>query len=44
MSLHKTKKGMTPQEFELQKAKALYGDKGALPRIFRDDINYTGYR
>lgn len=39
MSLHKTKKGMTTEEFERQKAQALYGNQ-QLPRFFRDDIRY----
>lgn len=40
MSLHKTKRGMTSDEFERKKAEALYGNKQNLPRFFRDDIRY----
>lgn len=36
MSLHKTKKGLTPEEFERQKAEALYGSRGNLPSFFND--------
>lgn len=44
LSLHKTKKGMSLQEFERQKAMALYGNKSDLPRVFQDDPKYNWYR
>lgn len=44
MSLHKTKKGMTPQEFELARAKAKYGDTAGLPPLLNPDFKYTSYR
>jgi len=44
MSLHKTKKGMSPEEFDRKKAQALYGNQGDLPRFFRDDPQYNSYR
>lgn len=40
LSIHKTKKGLTSEEFERKKAEALYGDKHNLPRFFRDDPRY----
>lgn len=36
MSLHKTKRGMTPEDFERQKAQALYGNRGTMPSMFND--------
>ena len=44
VSLHKTKRGMSSEEFDRKKAQALYGNEGNLPRFFRDDIKYDGYR
>jgi hypothetical protein len=44
LSIHKTKKGLTPEEFELKKAAALYGDNAELPRMFRNDPKYDRYR
>lgn len=44
LSIYKTKKGMTAEEFEQKKAQALYGEQGALPRFFRDDPRYDRYR
>lgn len=44
LSIHKTKRGMTSEEFERKKAEALYGEKGKLPRFFRQDINYDRYK
>ena len=32
-SIHKTKKGMSKEEFEQKKAEALYGNNSMLPRI-----------
>ncbi|MGB6528497.1 MAG: hypothetical protein WBF33_10355 [Candidatus Nitrosopolaris sp.] len=43
-SLHKTKKGMTAEEFDKKKAQALYGGGQDLPRFFRQDINYDHHR
>ena len=42
MSLHKTKRGMSSEEFERKKAEALYGGNGVLPRFF--DSKYDNYR
>lgn len=44
MSLHKTQKGLTSEEFERKKYEAMYGDQGNLPRFFRDDPRYDRYR
>jgi|ERR1700761_1037819 len=44
MSLHKTKRGMSAEEFERKKAQALYGNQGDLPRFFRDDPRYDRQR
>jgi hypothetical protein len=44
LSLHKTKRGLTPEEFERKKAEALYGNNSNLPRFFRDDPRYDRYR
>jgi hypothetical protein len=44
MALYKTKKGMTPEEFDRMKKQALYGNKADLPRFFRDDIKYHQYK
>lgn len=44
LSIHKTKKGMTAEEFDRKRALALYGDKGNLPRFFNDDPRYNNYR
>lgn len=40
MSLHKTKRGMSAEEFDRKKAQALYGNQLELPRFFRDDPRY----
>lgn len=40
MSLHKTKRGMSSEDFDRQKAQALYGNQADLPRFFRDDPRY----
>lgn len=42
LALHKTKKGLTSEEFDRKKAAAMYGNND-LPRFFRDDINYNRY-
>jgi len=39
-SIHKTKKGLTSEEFERKKAESLYGNGQNLPRFFRDDPRY----
>ena len=39
-SIHKTKKGLSSEEFERKKAEALYGNSQSLPRFFRDDPRY----
>ncbi len=44
MALHKTKKGMTGQEFDQQRAQALYGHDPRLPRILDPNFKYDGYR
>ena len=45
MSLHKTKRGMSPEDFDRKKAQALYGNQGGdLPRFFRDDPRYDRYK
>ncbi len=40
MSLHKTKRGLSSEEFELKKAQALYGSNQELPRFFQQDSRY----
>lgn len=44
MSIHKTKKGMSAEDFDRKKAQALYGNNQDLPRFFRDDPIYDRYR
>lgn len=45
MSIHKTKKGRGPEDFDRAKAQALYGSNQAeLPRFFRDDPRYDRQR
>jgi phage terminase large subunit len=44
MSLHKTKRGMSPEDFDRKKAQALYSNKQDLPRFFSDDPRYNSYR
>ena len=44
MAIYKTKKGMSSEEFERQKAQALYGNSANLPRFFRDDPRYDRQR
>jgi len=44
MSLHKTRRGLTSEEFERQKAEALYGNKQVLPRALDKNFRYSGYR
>lgn len=45
MSLHKTKRGRGPEDFDRAKAQALYGSNQAdLPRFFRDDPRYDRQR
>ncbi len=39
MSLHKTKRGMSSEEFDRKKAESLYGNQQNLPRFFRSDID-----
>ena len=39
LSLHKTKVGMTPEDFERKKAMALYGGGHMLPPVFDDRYN-----
>lgn len=43
LSLNKTKRGMTSQEFDRAKAEALYGSRNNLPRFFNDDPRYNRY-
>lgn len=44
LAIHKTKRGLTSEEFERKKAQALYGNQGDLPRFFRSDDKYDKYR
>lgn len=44
LSIHKTKKGLSSEEFERKKAQALYGGKQDLPRFFSDDPRFNNYR
>lgn len=44
IAIHKTKKGMSSEEFDRKKAQALYGNQQDLPRFFRDDSRYDKYR
>ena len=44
MSIHKTKKGMTAEEFDRKKAEALYGQSNGLPRILDPKFKYQSYR
>lgn len=44
VAIHKTKKGMSPEDFDRKKAQALYGNQGDLPRFFRNDSRYDSYR
>ena len=44
VSLHKTKRGMTSEEFDRKKAQALYGNQGNLPHLFRNDPRYDRQR
>ncbi len=45
MSLHKTKRGRGPEDFDRARAQALYGSNQAdLPRFFRDDPRYDNHR
>jgi phage terminase large subunit len=42
-AIHKTKRGMTSEEFDRAKAEALYGSKNQLPRFFNNDPRYDRY-
>jgi hypothetical protein len=44
LSLHKAKRGMSPEDFERKKAEALYGNKQQLPYMFRQDDKYNRMR
>lgn len=44
VAIHKTKRGMSPEDFDRQKAAALYGNQSDLPRFFRQDPRYDNYR
>jgi len=44
LSLHKTKRGMSADDFERAKARALYGNDGDLPRFFQNNPKYDTYR
>jgi hypothetical protein len=44
MSIHKTKRGMSPEEFDRKKAEALYGNQATLPRFFQNDPRYDRHR
>lgn len=44
VAIHKTKKGMSPEDFDRKKAQALYGNQADLPRFFRDDPRYDSYK
>lgn len=37
IALHRTKRGLTSEEFDRKKAEALYGNRGNLPRVFQHD-------
>ena len=42
--LHKTKKGLSSEEFDRQKAQAMLGNDPQLPRQFRNDPRYNWHR
>ncbi len=42
-AIHKTKKGLSPEEFERKKAEALYSNRSKLPGIFSEDPRYKPY-
>jgi len=44
IAIHKTKRGMSPEEFDRKRAQALYGNQQDLPRFFRDDPKYDRYK
>lgn len=44
LSIHKTKKGMSSEEFDRQKALAMYGDRSDLPRFFSNDPRFDRMR
>jgi len=44
LAIHRTRKGMSPEDFDRKKAAALYGGQADLPRFFRDDPRYDRYR
>lgn len=44
LSIHKTKKGLTTEEFERKRAQAMYGTGNDLPRFFQDNPRYNNYR
>jgi hypothetical protein len=44
LSIHKTKKGMTSEEFDRKKAQALYGAQGNLPGLFQNNPAYDRTR
>lgn len=44
IAIHKTKRGMSPEEFDRKKAQALYGGNSDFPRFFQDDPRYNNYR
>ena len=45
LSIHRTKRSMSPEEFDRKKAQALYGNNQSdLPRFFRAEDKYDKYR
>lgn len=44
MSIHKTKKGMSGEEYDLERARALYSNGQNLPRFFNNDPRYNNFR
>lgn len=44
LTIHKSKTGMTAEDYERKKAEALYGNGMNLPRFFDNTKNYDGYR
>jgi hypothetical protein len=44
LSIHKTKRGMSSEDFERKKAQALYGNAHRLGKFFDDEPSYDRYR
>jgi hypothetical protein len=44
VALHKTKRGMSAEDFDRKRAQALYGNQGDLPRMFQYDPRYDQKR